>query len=46
MDEKAIPYHQAGNHRNVKYMDVVNYKHTLDQKRLAALDQALGLMDK
>lgn len=52
LDEGAIPYHRTGNRRKVKYVDIMEYKHRVDDARratldeLSALDQELGLMDE
>ncbi|MGB0898634.1 MAG: helix-turn-helix domain-containing protein [Psychrobium sp.] len=49
LDAGNIPHSRTGNRRKVAFMDVMNYKQVLDNKRLetleelSALDQELGL---
>ena len=49
LDTGDIPHTRTGNRRKVAFMDVVNYKQVLENKRLetldelSALDQELGL---
>lgn len=49
LDDKLIPFTQAGNRRKVRFSDVQSYKNRLETDRLAtlnelsALDQELGL---
>jgi excisionase family DNA binding protein len=49
LDSDDIPHSRTGNRRKVAFMDVMNYKQELENKRLAtldelsALDQELGL---
>lgn len=49
LDNSEIPYSRKGNRRKIALLDVLNYKNTLDENRLkalnelSALDQELGL---
>lgn len=49
LDSGDIPHFRKGNRRKVTFVDVMNYKQMMDQKRLdaldelSALDQELGL---
>lgn len=39
MEEGAIPYRKVGTHRRVLFSDLMRYKHEIDSKRNAALDE-------
>ena len=49
LNNSEIPYSRKGNRRKIALLDVLNYKNTLDENRLkalnelSALDQELGL---
>jgi len=43
LDNKEIPYNRKGNRRKVAFVDVMEYKNTLDAKRLEALDELSAL---
>ena len=51
LEKGAISYRKVGTHRRILFKDVMEYKHTMDRKRLesleelSALDQELGLGD-
>lgn len=38
-----LPYSRTGNRRKVAFSDVINYKQTLEEKRLLALDELSSL---
>ncbi|WCN08169.1 excisionase family DNA-binding protein [Marinomonas mediterranea] len=43
LDEEVIPFSRTGNRRKVAYVDVMSYKDSLLQKRLASLDELSAL---
>lgn len=43
LDEEAIPFSRTGNRRKVAYADVMTYKESLLEKRLASLDELSAL---
>lgn len=43
LDGHEIPHHRKGNRRKIAFVDVMNYKHDIDTKRLEALDQLSSL---
>lgn len=49
LEKGAIPYRKVGTHRRVMFKDLMQYKQTMDQNRLnaldelSAIDQELGL---
>lgn len=43
LDGNAIPHRKVGNHRRVRFDDVMRYKHTIDTDRLAVLDELAAL---
>jgi excisionase family DNA binding protein len=51
LDKGIVPHRKVGAHRRILFKDVMNYKHSMDQGRLkaldelSALDQQLGLSD-
>lgn len=45
LDEEIIPFSRTGNRRKVAYADVMTYKESLLEKRLASLD-ALSALDQ
>lgn len=45
LDEEVIPFSRTGNRRKVAYADVMTYKESLLEKRLASLD-ALSALDQ
>jgi excisionase family DNA binding protein len=43
LDDGAIPFSRTGNRRKVAYVDVMKYKETLLNKRLASLEELTAL---
>lgn len=43
LDSNDLPYSRTGNRRKVAFSDVINYKQTLEEKRLLALDELSSL---
>lgn len=43
LDNKELPYSRKGNRRKIALLDVVNYKNTLEENRLSALDELSAL---
>jgi excisionase family DNA binding protein len=43
LDEQVLPHSRKGNRRKIAFVDVMNYKNTQDDKRLAALDELTAL---
>ncbi|MEM0911885.1 MAG: helix-turn-helix domain-containing protein [Pseudomonadota bacterium] len=43
LDAQEIPYTRKGNRRKVAFVDVMNYKQALDNKRLNTLDELTAL---
>lgn len=43
LDEGQICFHRTGNRRKVRFVDVLQYKQTLEQNRLRALDELTAL---
>ncbi len=43
LDEGRIRFHRTGNRRKVRFVDVLQYKQTLEQNRLRALDELTAL---
>ncbi len=43
LDSNEIPYRKIGSHRRVLLRDVITYKHDVDRKRMATLDELTQL---
>jgi len=43
LENNVIPHHKVGTHRRVLAKDVVEYKQTIDKKRLETLDELTAL---
>ncbi|MEZ4631252.1 MAG: excisionase family DNA-binding protein [Deinococcales bacterium] len=39
LENQQIPYHKVGSHRRLYLRDLLNYKFTIDQQRLATLNE-------
>lgn len=43
LNDGAMPFRRVGNHRRVRFDDVIAYKHRIDTERLAVLDELAEL---
>jgi excisionase family DNA binding protein len=46
IDPGAIPHHKVGNHRRIKFNDLMVYKERVDQEALAALDEIVAISEE
>jgi excisionase family DNA binding protein len=46
IDQGAIPHHKVGNHRRIKFNDLMLYKERIDQEASDALDEIVAISEE